>query len=191
MRIGVMCSGNGTNFENIVRTCKDDEVVIMIHNKEKCGAAKRADKLGIPHTYIDNKNEDLIIDVMNAWKVDLIVLAGWMRIVTKKFIDAFPDRIINIHPSLLPRHKGLNVVERALDAGDEYTGCTVHYVTEELDSGAIIHQATVPILPADTVKSLTRAIQRKEHEILPLAIENVKQRLQTPINRDMLSNQTS
>ena len=173
-----MCSGNGTNFENIVRTCKDDEVVIMIHNKEKCGAAKRADKLGIPHTYIDNKNEDLIIDVMNAWKVDLIVLAGWMRIVTKKFINSFPDRIINIHPSLLPRHKGLNVVERALDAGDEYTGCTVHYVTEELDSGAIIHQATVPILPGDNIKSLTRAIQRKEHEILPLAIENVKQRIQ-------------
>ncbi len=181
-----MCSGNGTNFENIVRTCKGDEVVIMIHNKEKCGAAKRADKLGIPHTYIDNKNEELIIDVMRAWKVDLIVLAGWMRIVTSKFIDSFPDRIINIHPSLLPKYKGLNVVQRALDAGDEQTGCTVHYVTEELDSGAIIHQAIVPILPADTVKSLTRAIQRKEHEILPLAIEYVKQRQQTTVDRNVL-----
>ena len=175
MKIGVMCSGNGTNFENIVRSCKDDEVVVMIHNKEKCGAAKRADKLGIPHTYITSKNEELIIDVMRAWKVDIIVLAGWMRIMTKKFIDAFPNRIINIHPSLLPRHKGLNVVERALDAGDKETGCTVHYVTEELDSGDIIYQATVPILPGDTVKSLTRAIQRKEHEILPLAIQNVKE----------------
>ena len=84
--------------------------------------------------------------------VEGIIMAGWMRIVTKKFINAFPDRIINIHPSLLPRHKGLNVVERALDAGDDVTGCTVHYVTEELDSGAIIHQATVPIIPPDTVK---------------------------------------
>ena len=75
MRLGVMCSGNGTNFENIVRTCRHDEVVIMIHNKEKCGAAKRADKLGIPHTHIKSKNEDLIIDVMKAWNVDPIVLA--------------------------------------------------------------------------------------------------------------------
>jgi len=186
MRIGVMCSGNGTNFENIVRSCKDDEVVVMIHNKEKCGAAKRADKLGIPHTYLDSKNEDLIIDVMRAWKVDLIVLAGWMRIMKKKFIDAFPNRIINIHPSLLPKYKGLNVVERALDAGDEETGCTVHYVTEELDSGDIIHQAHVPILPGDTVKSLTHAIQRKEHEILPLAIAYVKQRQQTTVDRNLL-----
>ena len=186
-----MCSGNGTNFENIVRSCKEDEVVLMIYNKEGCGAVTRANKLGIPSCHIKSNDEDLIIKYFKALDVDLIVMAGWMRIVTKKLIDAFPDRIINIHPSLLPRHKGLNVIERALDAGDEYTGCTVHYVTEELDSGAIIHQATVPILPADTVKSLTRAIQRKEHEILPLAIENVKQRLQAPISRDVLSNQTS
>ena len=170
-----MCSGNGTNFENIVRTCSKDEVVLMIHNKKKCGAAKRADKLGIPHCHIKSVNEDQIIQLFEAWRVELVVLAGWMRIVTKKFINAFPDRIINIHPSLLPRHKGLNVVERALDAGDKETGCTVHYVTEELDSGDIIYQAYVPILPGDTVKSLTRAIQRKEHEILPLAIQNVKE----------------
>ena len=150
-----MCSGNGTNFENIVRTCRDDEVVVMVHNKEKCGAAKRADKFGIHHTHIKSKNEDLIIDVMNAWKVDLIVLAGWMRIVTKKFINAFPDRIINIHPSLLPRHKGLNVVERALDAGDDVTGCTVHYVNEELDGGEIILQGEVPILPNDDIISVS------------------------------------
>ena len=112
-----MCSGNGTNFENIVRTCRDDEVVVMVHNKEKCGAAKRADKFGIPHTHIKSKNEDLIIDVMNAWKVDLIVLAGWMRIVTPKLINAFPDRIINLHPSMLPKYKGLHAIERALESG--------------------------------------------------------------------------
>ena len=186
-----MCSGNGTNFENIVRSCPDIKVSLMVHNVENCGAKDKAINLGVPHCCIKSKDEDLIIRTFKALDIDLIVLAGWMRILSSKFITAFPNKIINIHPSLLPRHKGLNVVERALDAGDEYTGCTVHYVTEELDSGAIIHQATVPILPADTVKSLTRAIQRKEHEILPLAIENVKQRLQAPISRDVLSNQTS
>ena len=178
MRLGVMCSGNGTNFENIVRTCREDEVVVMVHNKEKCGAAKRAGKLGIPHTHIKSKNEELIIDVMKAWKVDLIILAGWMRIVTPKLLDAFPNRIINVHPSLLPKYKGLHAVEQALESGDDTTGCTVHYVTEELDSGDIICQEKVHIFPHDTVQSLTKVIQQREYEILPRAIENVKHKLQ-------------
>ena len=178
MRLGVMCSGNGTNFENIVRTCREDEVVVMVHNKEKCGAAKRAGKLGIPHTHIKSKNEELIIDVMKAWKVDLIILAGWMRIITPKLLDAFPNRIINVHPSLLPKYKGLHAVEQALESGDDTTGCTVHYVTEELDSGDIICQEKVHIFPHDTVHSLTKVIQQREYEILPRAIENVKHKLQ-------------
>ena len=178
MRLGVMCSGNGTNFENIVRTCREDEVVVMVHNKKKCGAAKRANKLGIPHTQISSKKEDLIIDIMNAWKVDLIVLAGCMRIITPKLINAFPNRIINLHPSMLPKYKGLHAIERALESGDEYTGVSVHYVNEELDGGEVILQQQVPILPDDDVESLTKAIQRKEYAILPLAIENVKYQLQ-------------
>jgi len=178
MRLGIMCSGNGSNFENIVRTCRDDEVVVMVHNKEKCGAAKRAEKLGIPHTHIKSKNEELIIDVMKAWKVDLIVLAGWMRIISPKLIDAFPNRIINVHPSLLPKYKGLHAVEQALESGDTTTGCTVHYVTEELDSGDIICQEEVQIFSHDTVQSLTKVIQQREYEILPRAIENVKHQLQ-------------
>ena len=173
-----MCSGNGTNFENIVRTCRDDEVVIMIHNKEKCGAAKRADKFGIPHTHIKSKNEDLIIDVMNAWKVDLIVLAGWMRIISPKLIEAFPNRIINLHPSMLPKYKGLHAIERALESGDEKTGVSVHYVNEELDGGEVILQEEVPILHDDNIESLTKAIQRQEYAILPLAIQHVKHQLQ-------------
>ena len=177
MKLGVMCSGNGTNFENIVRTCRFDEVVLMIYNKEGCGAYKRAAKYGIPHCYMDHKDETKIINEFKWAGVDLIVLAGWMRIVTKQLIEAFPNRIINIHPSLLPKHKGLNVIQRAMDAGDTVTGCTVHYVTEELDSGDIILQAEVPILPDDTIESLTKAIQRQEYSILPEAIEYVKQRL--------------
>ena len=176
MRLGVMCSGNGTNFENIVRTCRDDEVVVMIHNKKKCGAAKRAERLGIPHTQIKSSNEDLIIDVMRAWKVDLIVLAGWMRIISPKLIEAFRNRIINLHPSMLPKYKGLHAIERALESGDKFTGVSVHYVNEELDGGEIILQEEVPILPEDDLETLTKAIQRKEYYILPKAISVVKEK---------------
>ena len=171
MRLGVMCSGNGTNFENIVRTCVRHEVVVMVHNKEKCGAAKRAVKFGIPHTYIKSKNEALIIDVFKAWKVDLIVLAGWMKIISPSFIKEFPNKIINLHPSMLPKYKGLHAIERALHSDDEVTGVSVHYVNEELDGGDIIIQREVPILPDDTVKSLTKAIQRMEYALLPAAID--------------------
>ena len=177
MRLGVMCSGNGTNFENIVRTCKEDEVVLMIHNKKKCGAAKRADKLGIPHVNIKSAEEEQIIKLFQAWRVDLIVLAGWMRIISPTFIQAFPNKIINLHPSLLPKYKGLHAIEQALNSGDEVTGCTVHYVTEELDSGEIILQSEVPILPDDTLQSLTKVVQQREYEILPLAIQHVKHKV--------------
>ena len=170
MRLGVMCSGNGTNFENIVRTCREDEVVVMVHNKKKCGAAKRAERLGIQSIRIASKDEDQIIQIFDAYRVDLIVMAGWMRIVSKKFCDAFAGQVINLHPSLLPKYKGLNAVEQALKSGDTETGCSVHWVTEHLDSGAVIKQQTVPILPGDTVESLQRAIQQAEHNLLPLVI---------------------
>ncbi len=180
MRLGVMCSGNGTNFENIVRTCRYDEVVLMIHNKKDCGALKRAAKFGINHCYVNAKDEDQMIKLFEVYDVDLIVLAGYMRVI--KNPAAFPCPIINVHPSLLPKYKGLNAVEKAMDSGDAVTGCTVHYVNEELDGGEIIMQSEVPILPEDTIKSLTKAIQRKEYAILPAAIEHVKQRVQTPIS---------
>ena len=167
-----MCSGNGTNFENIIRTCNQDEVVFMIHNKEKCGAAKRAEKFGIPHCYVSHKNEEDMVKLFRAWRVDLIVLAGYMRVI--KNPDAFPAPIINVHPSLLPKYKGLHAVEQAMEAGEKFTGCTVHYVNEELDGGEIIIQKQVPILPTDDVQSLTKAVQRMEYAIVPAAIEIVK-----------------
>ena len=169
-----MCSGNGTNFENIVRTCTEDEVVLMIYNKKKCGAAKRAAKLGIPHVNIKSADEDQIIQLFEAWRVDLIVLAGWMKIISSKLIEAFPNRIINLHPSLLPKYKGLHAIERALESGDDMTGVSVHYVTDDLDSGKIIYQAEVPIITNDNLETLTHRIQREEYRILPLAIKNRK-----------------
>ena len=182
MRLGVMCSGNGSNFENIVRTCRSDEVVLMIYNKKKCGALKRAQKLGIAHAHIKSADEDHIIQLFQAWRVDLIVLAGWMKIVSPKLIAAFPDRIINLHPSLLPKYKGLHAIEQALNSGDDVTGVSVHYVNEELDGGEVILQEEVPILPEDSVESLTKVIQRKEYDLLPRAIEYVKQRNQISVN---------
>ena len=170
MRLGVMCSGNGTNFENILRTCWHDEVVLMIHNKKKCGALKRAAKFGINHCYVNAKDEDQMVKLFEVYKVDLIVLAGYMRVIQNP--DAFSAPIINVHPSLLPKYKGLHAVEQAMEAGETVTGCTVHYVNEELDGGEIILQAEVPILPEDTVESLTKAIQRKEYAILPHVINS-------------------
>ena len=168
MRIGVMCSGNGSNFENIVHSCPDHEVVIMVYNKKKAKAKKRADRLDIKSCY--TKDEDEIIALFNVYDVDLIVMAGWMRIVSKKFCEAFSGRIINLHPSLLPKYKGLNAIEQAMAAGETETGATVHFVNEQLDSGAIIKQQTVPILPDDTPETLQRAIQQAEHYLLPLVI---------------------
>ena len=176
MRLGVMCSGNGTNFENILRTCTKDEVVVMIHNKKKCGALKRAAKFGVPHCYVDAKDEEKMVELFKVWRVDLIILAGYMRVI--KNPSKFPAPMINVHPSLLPKYKGLHAVEQAMEAGDEYTGCTVHYVNEELDGGEIIIQGQVPILADDDIESLTKAIQRMEYAILPEAIKNVKHKIQ-------------
>ena len=172
MRLGIMCSGNGTNFENIVTNpiCNKHEVVLMIHNTKQCGAIARAAKFGIPHIRVPHKDEDKMIELFKAWRVDLIVLAGYMRVL--KNPDAFPAPMINIHPSLLPKYKGLNAIEQALDSGDSVTGCTVHYVTEELDGGTIIKQQEVPILPDDTLESLTKAIQRIEYGLLPSVINS-------------------
>ena len=182
MRLGVMCSGNGTNFQNIVTNpvCNKHEVVLMIHNTKHCGAVKRAAKFGINHCYVNAKEEEQMIKLFETWRVDLIVLAGYMRVI--KNPAAFPAPIINIHPSLLPKYKGLYAIEQALDSGDEVTGVSVHYVNEELDGGKIILQQEVPILPDDDIDSLTKAIQRIEYGILPAAIEHVKEELQQQNN---------
>ena len=170
MRLGVMCSGNGTNLENIVNNCTEHEVVLMVHNKKNCGAVERAERLGIPHVRLKTKQDDERIELFKVWRVDYIILAGYMRILSPKFINAFPNKIINIHPSLLPKYKGLNAIGQAFESGDLNTGCTVHYVTEELDSGTIIEQSIVPICPDDTVDTLTHRVQQAEHRLLPLVI---------------------
>ena len=173
MKIGVMCSGNGTNFENIVTSCPEIDVVLMVYNKKDCGAVKKANSLGIPSCHIKSKDEDLIIRYFKSLDVDYVILAGWMRILSSKFIRAFPDKIINIHPSLLPKYKGLDSIQRALDNGDHVIGCTVHMVTEELDSGKILMQEEIGIHPHDNIDSVTRAVHEAEHRILPEVLRNL------------------
>ena len=170
MRLGVMCSGIGTNFENIVRTCTKHEVVLMIHNKKECGAIKRANKLGIPHCRISAKDEDQMILLFQAWRVDLIVLAGYMRVLSSDFIKAFPDKIINVHPSLLPNYPGLNTHARAIAGLATEHGASVHFVTPELDAGPIVIQGRGPVLPSDTPESLAQRVHQEEYQIYPRAI---------------------
>ena len=169
MRLGVMCSGNGTNFENIVRTCNKDEVVLMIHNKKDCGALRRAAKYGIPHCYVSHKNEEEMSKLFKAYRVDLIVLAGYMRVI--KNPAAFPAPIINVHPSLLPKYKGLNTHIRVIKNKEKYSGATVHLVTEKLDSGKIILKKKIKISKNDNDKSLGKKVLKIEHILYPNAIK--------------------
>ena len=164
MKFVVLCSGNGTNFENILRTVHRHEVVLMIHNKEKCGAVKRAAKFGVPHIHIPHDNEDLMIRTIRAFHPDLIVLAGYMRILSSRFVGSF-DRIINVHPSLLPKYKGLNTHEKVINNGDEIHGCSTHFVTCNIDEGPIIAQYRLPVDENDTAFSISKKLLPLEHKL--------------------------
>ena len=133
-------------------------------------ASERDERLNHRDYKRRNDLDTAIVNVFRQYKVEWVVMAGWMRIVTPVLIDAFPDRIINIHPSLLPSFKGAHAVEQALEAGVKITGCTVHLVRQEVDSGPILIQAAVPVLPDDTPQTLHARIQVQEHRILPQAI---------------------
>ena len=137
----------------------------MIHNTKQCGAVARAAKFGIPHVRVPHKDEDHMIDLFEAWRVDLIILAGYMRVL--KNPSKFPCPIINVHPSLLPKYKGLHAVEQAMESGDLTTGCTVHYVNEELDGGEIIMQGGVEF---DQVKDIVKAITPVPGGVGPMTI---------------------
>tara|TARA_Y100001968_G_scaffold333593_1_gene397467 strand:+ start:7903 stop:8601 length:699 start_codon:yes stop_codon:yes gene_type:complete len=181
LNIAVLASGKGSNFEAIYKSIQSKElnanISILIANNENCLAIQKAKKFGINYIYIDHrhfKNRELydqeIINQLKNYNIEGIVMAGWMRIVTPILINSYKNRIINIHPSLLPSFRGTNSIERALNSGVKITGCTVHKVIEEIDSGSIISQVAVSISNEETVESLTKKIQFQEHKILPTAI---------------------
>ena len=181
LRLGVMASGSGTNFAAVAKAIANKqlnaEIQVLIYNNPDAKVKERAEKYKIPTVLIDHRayksRENLdseIVAVLKAYSVEWVVMAGWMRIVTQVLLDGYCDRVINVHPSLLPSFKGINAIEQAFAAKVKITGCTVHLVSLEVDSGAIIMQAAVPILANDTLESLHARIQVQEHRILPQAI---------------------
>lgn len=181
VKLGVMASGSGSNFEAIASAIANGqlnaEISVLIYNNPGIKALARAEKYGIPavlhnhrHTKKREDFDQQIVQTLQQYEVEWVVMAGWMRVVTQVLLDAFPNRILNIHPSLLPSFKGVRAVEQALEAGVKITGCTVHVVSLDVDSGPILFQAAVPVLPDDTPETLHARIQVQEHRILVDAI---------------------
>lgn len=180
LRLGVLGSGKGSNFRAIYEAIRsgrlDARVVVVCSDVVDSGILKLARDAGIATTWIEEKRfktrlsrecEEDLVERLRSAGVDLVVLAGYMRMLKAPMLEAFPRRIINIHPSLLPKFPGLEAWRQALEAGETVTGCTVHFVDEGMDSGEVIAQAEVPILPGDTPESLHARIQEAEHQLYP------------------------
>ena len=183
LKIGVLASGKGTNFQELINLSKEGEldidIKVLITNKEDAGCIKRAKNVEIPHKIIRNKDfsqkklfELEIVNTLIHYNVELVVMAGWMKIMSPFFVNKFKNKIINIHPSLLPSFKGANAIEHALTNKSKITGCSVHYVETEVDSGSLIIQAALPILEKDNFETMSKKIQILEHKILPLSISH-------------------
>ncbi|XGB39508.1 MAG: phosphoribosylglycinamide formyltransferase [Cyanobacteria bacterium LVE1205-1] len=181
VRLGIMASGNGSNLEAIAHAIGAGElharIVLLIYNNPQAFVKQRADRFHIPSVLLNHREfasrsalDQHIIKTLVDFQVEWVIMAGWMRLVTQELIDAFPQRILNIHPSLLPSFPGIGAVEQALKSGVKITGCTVHQVILAVDSGPILIQSAVPVLPGDSLESLHSRIQVEEHRILPRAI---------------------
>lgn len=185
IKLGVLVSGSGTNLQAIIDSIERKEIpaqiAIVISNKQDAYALERARKHNIPTVFINHKDftsregfEKVLIDELDKRQVDLICLAGFMRVLTPFFINHYQHRILNIHPALLPAAKGLygeHVHEAILASGAKYSGCTVHFVTEDVDGGPIIVQKVVPVFDDDTPHALAQRILQQEHIAYPEAIK--------------------
>ncbi|MPS41941.1 MAG: phosphoribosylglycinamide formyltransferase [Pseudomonas sp.] len=177
----VLISGSGSNLQALIDSGGHDgnpaRIAAVICNRADAYGLERAKQAGIATGLLDHKQFDgrdafdaALIQAIDAHQPDLVVLAGFMRILTPGFVQHYAGRLLNIHPSLLPKHKGLHTHQRALEAGDSEHGCSVHFVTEELDGGPLVVQAVLPIKADDTAESLARRVHQQEHQIYPLAV---------------------
>jgi phosphoribosylglycinamide formyltransferase-1 len=182
LKLGVLVSGSGSNLQSIIDRIEagalNAEISVTISNKPDAYALVRCAKHGIATVVIRHQDfrtrEDFdrrMIDVLRSHGVELVVMAGFMRILTPLFLNAFPMRIMNIHPALLPAFPGTHVQQQAIDYGVKFSGCTVHFADQGVDTGPVIIQAVVPVLPHDTADTLAARILREEHRIYPQAIQ--------------------
>ena len=182
-RLGILGSGTGSNFVAIADACSAGQIpasiALVLSDVEDAGILQRAKDRGLParfippgefRTKLDDEAEQAYLDELQKAQVDLVVLAGFMRILKGQFLRAFEDRVVNIHPSLLPAFPGMVSWKQALDHGAKVAGCTVHFVDQGVDSGPIIAQTPVPVLEADTAESLHQRIHQAEHELYPQCI---------------------
>lgn len=180
--MGVLISGSGTNLQAIVDACEekrlDATVRVVVSNREDAFGLVRAREHRIPTEVVDHRKfatreafDQTLIEILKARQVELVILAGFMRLLSPQFVKTFSNRIMNIHPALLPAFPGLHVQRKALEHGARFSGCTVHFVNEECDQGPIIIQAVVPVFPDDTEESLSARILKEEHRIYPRAIQ--------------------
>ncbi len=186
VRLGILASGRGSNLQAVIDAIENGSlsarVAVVISNKRDAQALERARHHGAPDVFVDPKPftgqpegreayDQALLAVLHKHDVELVLLAGYMKIVTPVLIKAYPDRMMNIHPSLLPSFPGLDVQQKALDWGVKVAGCTVHFVTDKVDEGPIIMQAAVPVLDGDTAETLSARILAQEHRIYPKAVQ--------------------
>ncbi|WP_026840306.1 phosphoribosylglycinamide formyltransferase [Citrifermentans bremense] len=181
LNIGVLISGSGSNLQSIMDACAAGKikarVACVISNKADAFGLERARKAGIPALHLDHRAysgresyDEALVATLREFEVELVALAGFMRIITPVLLEAFPMAVMNIHPALLPAFPGLHAQRQALDYGAKVAGCTVHFVDPGTDTGPIILQAAVPVLPSDTEQTLSARIQKEEHRLYPEAI---------------------
>ena len=180
IKTAVFISGTGSNLKNLIKFSKTKispiTVKLIISNNKKAKGLKYSTQYNVEKKIVNfnnNFSENRILNYINKKNIKLICLAGFMKILSKNFIKKFKGKIVNIHPSLLPKYKGLNTYKRALKNKDKFAGCTVHYVTAKLDSGKIILQKKVKIIKKDTANSLKKKILEKEHQLYPSAIRKI------------------
>ena len=187
-RVAVLISGSGSNLQALIDATQAEdypaEIVLVVSNKPVAFGLERAAKAGIKTRTVDHKAykdraafEAQLTSALEEAQADIICLAGFMRVLTESFVSRWENRILNIHPSLLPAFKGLNVQQQALDAGVKYAGCTVHVVTPDLDDGPILGQAVVDVLPGDTADSLAARILEQEHRLYPQCLREFAETL--------------
>lgn len=185
-KVAVLVSGNGSNLQTLIDTTRDisqcmcADISLVISNKRDAYALKRAEKAGIPSLVLNHKDygsreefDRAVSEALESNKIDIVCLAGYMRILSSEFVKKWHGRLLNIHPSLLPRHPGLNAQKQCLEAGDRESGCTIHFVDEGMDTGPIILQERVPVTANDTVETLTTRIHEAEHRAFPRALRLV------------------